>query len=310
MKLNEYLSVYEQTVRRRSKPTGVVTKLQIISNYLRPYFGERELEDITRFEVRKFSNWLYTQKGLKTKRPLTPKTINNITTVLAHILTSASDDEVMTRDAPRIQKEKVPHKDSPRLTLEELEKLLATPMPLLWKRMFIFCAFTGLRIGEVRGLDWKDVNLDKMYINVCRSAPQHSKDVRDDTKTGKSRETPIGPTLKNILKTFSRSTGLVFEDPRNPGKPLSYEICNRALTAACKAAGIRRITPHIFRHTYISLHVADANNSTGLVRFFAGHSDIRMTQSYVGRDQSKDQAAMNAFESLFSPEVLCKLQNA
>lgn len=63
--------------------------------------------------------------------------------------------------------------------------------------------FTGLRIGEVAGLTWQDINLDEQYLTVRRSirynGARHTTEI-GPTKRGKVRTVDFGDTLTEILK--------------------------------------------------------------------------------------------------------------
>lgn len=311
MKFKDYAKRYIETyVESNSKGTGAQTKKQSLNKHLLPFFGDVELKDIDTMLVEDFiAKQTRTPSERIKGKNLSNKAINNNTAILSHILKKAFRSKLIT-DMPFIDRKPKEAKESPRLVMPNLEALLMADIPVRSKYLLSILIFTGMRIGEVRALNWKNIHFDKEYIDVCQSCPSHSLEILDRTKTGKNYQAPIAPALKEILKTFHRSTGLVFENPLSPGIPLSWEVCNAAITKACAIAGVRRVTAHTFRHTNISMHVADAKNGAGLVRFFVGHSDIRMTQSYIGRDQKLDNGAMAAFEALFPTETLLKLKNS
>lgn len=69
--------------------------------------------------------------------------------------------------------------------------------------------FTGLRIGEVAGLTWQDINLDEQYLTVRRSirynGARHTTEI-GPTKRGKVRIVDFGDTLTDILKKSQERT--------------------------------------------------------------------------------------------------------
>lgn len=311
MTFAEFVTRYVATyVDVNSKGVGGQTKKHTLKKHLLPFFGSVDLKEIDTMLVEDFI-------ALQTRTPsermkgklLSNKSINNHTALLGHILKRAFRNKLIT-DMPFIDRKPKDSKESPRLRMPDLEAILMADVPAQTKYLLSVLVFTGMRIGEVRALNWKNVHIDAGYINVCQSCPQHSLEILDRTKTGEDYQAPISPALKEILKTLHRPTGLVFESARSPGVPLRYDFCNAAITAACRIARVRRVTAHVFRHTNISMHVADAKNGAGLVRFFVGHSDIRMTQRYIGRDQNLDNGAMAAFEALFPDDTLLKLKTS
>jgi integrase len=130
---------------------------------------------------------------------------------------------------------------------------------------------TGMRRGEVFGLQHKDVDMLRNRILVQRS-------FSGPTKSGKSRYVPISSALEKVLvaevfsKSYNRSrgkkrTGSLIPSIFDPG-PL--------LKRFCKEAGIREITFHSLRHSWATLAL-EAGRSPVLVSKALGHSKVSTT---------------------------------
>jgi integrase len=164
-------------------------------------------------------------------------------------------------------------------------------------------AFTGMRISELRGLDWRNVNLRKGVIRVDQRADEWG-DI-GDTKTGLSgiRDIDIGPELVRVLREWHlangrRGSGLVF--PNAAGRP--YQVQNlyrRFLFPMQIAAGVtgmdgsHKYAFHAFRHFYASglIHLGFTVSE---VQYRLGHADPTMTlrtYTHLWREQERSRNA-------------------
>jgi integrase len=154
------------------------------------------------------------------------------------------------------------------LTREEIIKLKATckaeDEDMYLALMLALC--TGMRRGEVFGLQWQDIDLLKGRLTVSRS-------YSGPTKTGKSRLVPISSELEEELvarcpvKSYNRSEKLVCVtfDP------------NPRLRRMARKAGIREdFTFHTLRHTFATLAL-EAGRSPKLVSTTLGHASLATT---------------------------------
>jgi integrase len=145
------------------------------------------------------------------------------------------------------------------LTPEEITALLEKlPEPL--RTACELHAFTGLRRGELIGLQWQDVDFENLVIHVRRSVVMM---VAGAPKTEASaKDVPLDAALaESLLKLkltgpYDRETDWVFVSVTMNGKqPLRPEtLWRRHGRPAVKAAGItKRVAFHTFRHTYTTL---------------------------------------------------------
>jgi integrase len=88
------------------------------------------------------------------------------------------------------------------LTPEEVEALARAASCEQDAAIFIVAAFTGLRLGELRGLRWADVDFAKETIHVRRNIPQHG--VERVPKSGKVRSVPLADRAAEVLDAPSR----------------------------------------------------------------------------------------------------------
>jgi integrase len=144
-------------------------------------------------------------------------------------------------------------------------------------------AFTGLRRGELIGLQWEDVDFENLVIHVRRSVVMM---VQGAPKTEASaKDVPLDAALaESLLKLrltapYNRETDWVFASPTMKGKqPLWPEtLWRRYGRPAVKAAKIqKRVGFHTFRHTYTTL-LTQNNEEVKVVQELLRHANSRIT---------------------------------
>jgi integrase len=101
-----------------------------------------------------------------------------------------------------------------------------------------FLAYTGLRVkSEAAHITWGDCDFERGEI-VVRGAPGTG------TKNHESRRVPMIPDCRRLLERLRADQGTI--SPDNP--VMRVRECQGAITRACKALGISRITHHDLRH--------------------------------------------------------------
>jgi len=149
------------------------------------------------------------------------------------------------------------------LTLEEEGRLLEQATNPRWLRTLLMVALhTGMRRGEILGLEWPSVDLNRRAIMVQRS------------KNGEKRIIPMSATLLNPLQgaKVRGIAGKVF--------PVSVRSLRVAFDGALKKAGIENCHFHDLRHTFATRLV---QNGVDLykVKELLGHKSITMTMRYA-----------------------------
>ena len=142
--------------------------------------------------------------------------------------------------------------------------------------MMVVAIKTGLRQGELLGLQWDDVDLVAGRLVVRRAV---SRGRLSTPKSGKSREVPLSPNAVLALKQHRHLRGeFVFCNP--DGSRLTKGRCKWPLWRVCKRAGLRRIGWHFLRHTFAS-HLVMNGEPLKAVQELLGHSTISMTEQYA-----------------------------
>ncbi len=173
--------------------------------------------------------------------------------------------------------------------------------------MIAFC--TGMRIGEVCGIKWEDVDIDKKAIHVKRTIIRTQKDGSRETflyigSTKTSSGTRDIPLVKNLIpilrkwKSFHGDEKYVASCGDVPAEPNTYRKWSKEFM---QSIGIKQILKfHAIRHTFAT-NLIEAGVDVKSVSTMMGHSDISTTLDlYVHpSEESKAKAVNKVISKLF-----------
>jgi integrase len=143
--------------------------------------------------------------------------------------------------------------------------------------------YAGLRLGELRGLRWEDVDLDKRVIRVQRGWDPVVGPIEPKSRAGR-RRVPIADTLRSHLlehrlRQGRGGTGLVFG--KDDSRPFDSSWATERARRAWNEAGLSPLTLHECRHTCASLMIAAGVNAKALSTYL-GHTSITVTLDRYG----------------------------
>lgn len=205
---------------------------------------------------------------------LKPKTINNVLTVLGHVL-QVGRKRGLIGTVPEISRVKAPLPKWDFLTFDEAERLIAHAEGE-WRTMILVALRTGLRRGELLGLRWEDVDLECGRLHVVEN---YVRGQFKAPKSGKAREVALSDVAREALLGHRHTRGeRVFCDAQ--GAPLTQGVMASQLERMCRLSGLRTIGWHVLRHTFAS-HLVMRGVAIRAVQELMGHASIVITQRYA-----------------------------
>lgn len=176
------------------------------------------------------------------------------------------------------------------------------------RTVLILAVTTGLRIGEILGLQVEDIDIDRGVLKVQRSI---SRGEVDTTKTeGSTRQVPIPPTLMEVLSRHVENAGSFPAIPGDTitenwlfsskaGTPLSdRNLINRQVYPVSKRLGIPHFSWHSLRHTFTTLGGNEGTIPTVVMKQLLGHSKLSTTEKYMHELEGQQREAMTKIENL------------
>jgi integrase len=262
----EFMSTYALA---NNKPSEQRAKQNILDVWLLPRFKSTPLNEIRMREIE-------TLKANMLEKKKSPKRINNTITVLGKILRYAAELELID-SVPRIKLLRVPPQRFDFLDFEELQRLLEAAESDPEIRVAILCGVdAGLRSGEIKGLEWGDLDLKVGLLSVRRSL---HRGILTSPKSGRERTLPMTERLRAELKDLRHLKGEAVFCKADGGRYTRAELDWR-LMKVCRKAQLRWIGWHALRHTFCS-HLAMRGAPPRTIQELAGHSSLGITQRYM-----------------------------
>jgi integrase len=192
--------------------------------------------------------------------PLARATCAKIRNLLSVVFNHAIRHQVYSHNPIRLVRQSAKRRKIPVvLSASEVQQLLDA-LALRERTLVLLDVGTGLRMSELFGLKWKDVDFDANEISVVRSIVMQ---VTGPCKTESSQKPiPLDPYLAEALRAwlehvrYNRPEDWVFANPRMKGRQPYWgqEIMRRVIRPIALQLGItKHIGWHTFRHTYSTL---------------------------------------------------------
>lgn len=272
--LGEFAQTWYSENLPRWRDTHAETIRGTLDQHILPHFKLRPLAEITRAELLAFRGDLgkLTKKNGET---LSPSRINHIMTPLRMLLAEASERHEFVTPFRNIKPLRLPKLDIQPFSLEEVHRILDT-VRRDWQPYLAVRFFTGMRTGEVNGLEWKHIDFDQDLILVRQTIV---KGKLENTKTdGSMRDIPMVPAVRAALLEQRK---LVPEDCRwvfaqRNGEPISLiNFTNRVWHPLLRHLGLARRRPYQTRHTAATLMLGSGENPEWVARML-GHANTEM----------------------------------
>ena len=269
------------------------------------------------------------------RRPMTKKTMREYNLFIRSVLNYANDNYGTSLQMPMIKASGRKGKSVDCLHSDEVEALQAAlkECSMLEKAIVLCLLNTGVRRGELAGLTWKDVNFRDGTIHVSKSllvfpnygyqltttkesnirdvdvAPEFMAFLKDYHEQWKSRKKLMGASWqKNLEKKGAKYAqslldlrGNEFVICNDYGFPINPDSYAALVRRVGKKAGIEKIHPHMFRHTFVSILLSNPNIGVATVAAEAGHAQPSTTLAIYTQvyDRRRDEIRKQMSKELY-----------
>ncbi|MER5181311.1 site-specific integrase [Streptomyces sp. NPDC002896] len=305
-RLSEWLSYWLDNVIKPRRKRTTYAKYEVhVRRYLIPMLGSKRLEALSVADVRRFLARL--------ERQTTAATAKESHKVLRTALSAACREELITRNVVTlVEPPQVESRDLSPWSLDETLDFLSAARKDPLYAAFMLAIALGFRRGEIVGLRWQDVDLDKRVIRVRKQRQRVGGEAYDDDPKGRRRKQAlplpaicIAPLRWQRMRQAAMreragehwtETDYVFTT--RTGRPIEPRNVYRSFTRVASNAGLRVIRLHDARHGTATLLTA-AGVAPRVVMEILGHSQIAVTMNiYTHVVQDTQREAVSHMDRL------------
>lgn len=265
----------------------------LYKKHIQPDFGFRLMTTIKPLEVQR----LLTKKEIE----LANSTIIKIYTLLNQMYKmminwgelKINPIDGVTKPRPNYKKKKTWTKEECHQFLQEAESYQS--YPAFWLALQF-----GLRLGEVQGLQWKNIDLDNKILHVEQAYHEEEKKLGGLKTDASYRSISISVQQAHFLqekKKQSSDNDLVA--PNVKGEFLMKGNIRRAMEVICKRSRVPKITFHELRHTHATL-LLEMNEHPKIVQQRLGHVKVETTMDIYSHVRPQvNQESAQRFSDFF-----------
>lgn len=309
MKINELYNEWLPDKKRQVKASTMSTYVVTFEKNILPYFGDMEYDDLKMKDVQSFVDE-------KLSAGYSHKSIKDMVVCIKMLLNYAVDElELKPVPGKRIMRfpEETIKKDLETYTDSEQKKLMSyfisNPSFEHLGMMLTLCS--GVRIGEITALQFKDIDLDSGTMKIEKTLERiysidsngHRKGTQLIIQTPKSLSSRrVIPLPKEIINILKKSSALVIGDYfvcSGKDKPIEPRVYRSHFNQACKNAGVRVMKYHGLRHSFAT-RMLEKKVDIKTTSIILGHSDVKITMNtYMHPNEEMKKNAINTTSTLF-----------
>lgn len=313
--VNDCFKLWKE-LKRGVKDSTFQNYVYMYEMFVMPTFGKKRVVQVQRSDIKRFYNGLVDQKVLKIS------TVDNIHNVLHQVFQVAVDDNYIRQNpTDRMLKElRIAHgheiEKRKALTLPQQELFFNymknTPRYRHWYPVFYIMANTGMRVGELTGLRWQDVDMENGMISVNHTLVYYNH--RDELGTYFSintpkteagcREIPMVAGVREafeMIREYQQETGIQskvridgyenFIFVNKDGNMQHHGTLNKAIKRICRDCNdqvlleqgiesnpvlLPNFSCHILRHTFAT-RLCESGINIKVIQDVLGHVDVSTT---------------------------------
>ena len=306
--VGQWLDIWmENYAKLQVRASSYKTYQGFISNHIKPNLGDLPLDKLTAMDLQRLYKHLLENgrveciESRNKSKGLSIKTVRNINQMVSSALNCAIAQRLIPANPTKgCVLPKLERKEVKILPPESLGTFFEEARRSGVFELYYIDLATGLRRGELLGLKWSDIDLNKEIIHVRRQIlRQNGEVVEAPLKTKNSyRNIVIGADTIEVLKGMEQKDEYVFPSPY--GGPMSPDSVLHMLHRVLKRAGLERIRFHDLRHTFSVLALQNGVDVKTLSSMLGHYSAGFTLDTYAHVTTSMQKQAANAVGNFLS----------
>ncbi len=294
LNFTEIMQQWLDSTRARIKESSFSSYSDKLRLHLMPYYKDIRYDKITPAEIERFI-------ADKLSAGLSTKYVSDMVMIMKSAAKWAERTYGYINRISSVGPPKVIHQEPDLLSAADQKKLQAE---LLSQNDLTSCGiylavFTGLRIGELCGLRWEDIDFEKKLLTVKRTVHRISSPackgktavkITPPKSENSIRQIPLPDFLLTFIQKFARPEGFVLSGDSSPVEPrcLSYRF-----KQILKRAGLPQVKFHSLRHTFAT-NCLQSDFDVKTLSEILGHANMKTTMKiYVHSSLERKQACMS-----------------
>ncbi len=275
------------------------------------YFSGKVIQSITPLDIQDFLSFLRKDYKSAQGKPMGDVMVRHIYCILVIMFRYAMERELICKNPmDKVNCPKLPRKKVTALTETQAKVFFSSlsGCPLDFRCMLYLLITTGLRRGEVLGLQWQDIHFNANLIEINRTVVR-TKEKGVIVNTPKSdcsfRSIPLMSHVAEELKRYKAESQSGICDGRflfpadSNNSPKDPGALTHRVKRYMKSVGLPDMSPHDLRHSCATLLLANGADIKS-VQNILGHSDASTTLNfYVHSDLSQMKNATERMARAF-----------
>ena len=258
----------------------------LITMHIVPTLGERNISELGRREIQEFLTQQKKDGNMRNGEKLSATSTNMMLSVLNLAFEYACDMEYIEENpCVRVRRTKAETKKIEAFTVEEQRAIEREVVSSDDRRLhgILLCLYTGLRIGELLGLTWNDINLDRGVIKITKTVYREKDESGswqlcvDTPKTKASdRVIPLPEYITNMLRKDYENAKTPYVVENKKGERMSIRSYQYIFEKLTERAEVRKLNFHALRHTFATRAI-ECGMDIKTVADIMGHQNASIT---------------------------------
>jgi len=279
--LGEYLDAFVKLYKNKQQTLTKENRKQFIKFHIVPKFGNTSLDKITTSSIQVWFNELE-------EAGYSHETLLKIKNIMSPALDAAVEDGYIIKNPMKSTRLVIGgrptehHKAIPHDRMELIKEKISTIDDDRTKFMITLLCYTGMRMEEVLGLRWEDIDYEENWIHIQRAVVhpgRNQAEIKPPKSKTSDRRIPLPDAVKRYLVPRSKKGFIISarKDPTNE-TPMNYTEARNTFRKIQNVCGIQEYTAHDFRDT-CATEWRESGIPMDVIAHLLGHSKSDITEN-------------------------------